>query len=103
MGRITYESRDDIPMADRRNIVLSTDTAYIASGCSVTSSLQAALDIAEDAEDNECFIMGGASLFNEAVPVADKMYITIVRETFSGDVKFPDKKPVAFTHHLITA
>ncbi|MBL0124218.1 MAG: type 3 dihydrofolate reductase [Betaproteobacteria bacterium] len=86
MGRKTFESIGK-PLPGRRNIVVSRNKEWRAEGCDVFSSLDAALASCTSAE--QVFVIGGATLYNEALPVADRLYITEVDVTTEGDTYFP--------------
>jgi dihydrofolate reductase len=86
MGRKNYESIGR-PLPQRRNIVLSTDPGYQAPGCDVQHSLAAALAAAGG--DPEIFIIGGANLYAQAMPLAERMYLTLIEAEFDGDTWFP--------------
>ncbi len=90
MGRKTYLSIVESlgrPLPKRRSFVLSRDPAYRAPGAEMASSLEQALELAGDAET---FVIGGASVFAEARPLADRLYLTRVHAEVSGDVFFPE-------------
>ncbi len=87
MGRKNYESIGR-PLPQRQNIVLSTDSGYQAPGCQVRHSLAAALAAAGD--DPEIFIIGGANLYAQALPLAERMYLTLIEAEFDGDAWFPE-------------
>lgn len=86
MGRKTWVSIGR-PLPGRRSIVVTRDPMFRAEGCEIAHSLQAALKMAEPAD--EVAIIGGAQLFDEALPVADKLYLTVIDHLFQGDVYFP--------------
>jgi dihydrofolate reductase len=86
MGRRTHEAIGR-PLPHRRNIVLSRDPAYRAPGCEVVESLQTAIDRV-GAED-ELMVIGGAVLFWQTLPMAERIYLTRVRAWPEGDVRFP--------------
>lgn len=86
MGRKTFESIGR-PLPGRRNIVISRNPHYQAPGCEVFTSLDNALAALADAE--EVAIIGGMGIFTLALPLADKMYLTVIDETFEGDAWFP--------------
>jgi dihydrofolate reductase len=89
MGKGTYESLGK-PLPGRKNIVISSTKSYQAAGCAVVGSLPAALAAARGAEgDNEIFIIGGASIYELALPVADRLYLTRVHANPEGDRFFP--------------
>lgn len=89
MGRKNYE---DIgrPLPDRKNYVLTRNRDFAAPGCSVCGSLDIALTRAEDVGETECFVIGGASVYRDAMPLATRMYITRVEAEVDGDVFFPE-------------
>ena len=86
MGRRTHESIGK-PLPGRTNIVVSANPAYQAPGCVVAQSLSAAIDAAGDAD--EIMIVGGARLYEQAMPLADRIYLTEVEASFTGDTWFP--------------
>lgn len=89
LGRKNY---DDIgrPLPNRTNYVLTRNTAFEAPGCTVCGSLEQALDKARAAGESECFIIGGAAVYREAMPLVKKLYVTRVLADVEGDVFFPD-------------
>lgn len=87
MGRKNHESIGK-PLQQRLNIVLSSDPGYRAPGCQVVSSLAAAMDAAGD--DPEIFIIGGARVYAQALPLASRMYLTLIDGEFVGDTWFPE-------------
>lgn len=86
MGRLTHESIGRA-LPDRRNIVLSRDPGFRADGCEVAASLHAAL--AMTSASAEVMIIGGARLYAEALPYADRIYLTRLHRAFDGDAFFP--------------
>ena len=89
LGRKNY---DDIgrPLPNRTNYVLSRNTAFEAPGCTVCRSLGEALEKASAAGETECFIIGGAAVYREAMPLVNKLYLTRVLADVEGDVLFPE-------------
>ena len=88
MGRLTFESFGAKPLPGRRNLIVSRDANYHAEGIEVYSSLEAALNAARDAE--EVMVIGGASIYAQALPLADRLYMTLVHVDVHGDAWFPD-------------
>ena len=88
MGRKTYESIGR-PLPNRTNIIVTHDKNYKAQGCIVTHSLDEALEEARKIETQEIFINGGSQIYSEALPITDKLYLTIVDEETEGDAYFP--------------
>lgn len=88
MGRRTWESLPARfrPLPERRNIVVTRDRDYVAAGATVTHSLPAAIAAAGD----EAFVIGGAELYRQALPLAQRLYLTEVAQAFEGDVFFPE-------------
>lgn len=93
MGRKTFESLPNGSLPNRRNIVISKTREQIA-GCEVYTSLEEALEARKEAAEDECFIIGGASIYEQALPFADKLYLTIVeKEPEHADTFFPEINP----------
>ncbi|MBI4452035.1 dihydrofolate reductase [Candidatus Woesearchaeota archaeon] len=86
MGRKTFESIGR-PLPNRKNIVITSDRNYKAEGCTVVHSLDDAL---RAAGDGEVMIIGGAQIYAEFLPKADKMYLTMIEKEFEGDAYFPE-------------
>jgi len=87
MGRKTFESFGGRTLPERTNIVITRDTDYQVPGAIVVHSIDEALQAAGDAP--EVMIIGGASFYEQMLPRADRLYITRVHGTFSGDAWFP--------------
>lgn len=110
MGRKTFESLPNGALPNRRNIVISKTREQI-TGCEVYTSLEEALAarkeevgskeaaaskeaIGSKEASDECFIIGGASIYEQALPFADKLYLTIVeKEPAHADTFFPEINP----------
>lgn len=91
MGRKTFESLPNGALPNRHNIVISKTREQI-TGCEVYTTLEEAL--AARKESDECFIIGGASIYEQALPLADKLYLTIVeKEPEHADTFFPEINP----------
>jgi dihydrofolate reductase len=88
MGRKTFESIGR-PLPGRRMIVITRQSDYHAAGAEVAHSLDEAYRRATEQGETEAFIIGGAEIFREALPHADRLYFTQVRATIDGDVRFP--------------
>jgi len=88
MGRKNHE---DIgrPLPERLNIVVSRRKDYRPTGCHVADSLAAALDLCP-AGETEAFVIGGGQLFREALPLADRIYLTVISAAVPGDTFFPE-------------
>jgi dihydrofolate reductase len=94
MGRRTFESMDRKPLPHRTNIVVTRTPGYSAPGIEVVGSLDDALQIAhrQCREDGsgEVFVIGGAGLFADSLPRADRLYVTRIDTELAGDTVFPD-------------
>ncbi len=89
MGRKTYESIGR-PLPKRTNIVVTSKNQKI-EGCIVVHSLEEALEKAKESEGNdEIFIFGGGEIWRQAMPLVDRLYITIVKGDYNADTFFPD-------------
>ena len=87
MGRRTWESLPGL-LPGRRHIVLSREPGYLAEGAEVATSLEQALELAGDAA--EVMIIGGARLYEQALPLAQRLYLTEVDAEIEGDAHFPE-------------
>ncbi|SDZ60168.1 dihydrofolate reductase [Evansella caseinilytica] len=86
MGRKTFVSLGK-PLPGRRNIVVTRDRTFSPAGVEVIHSLEKIKDVRDTVE--EVFVIGGATLYNEMLPFAEKIYLTIIHEKFAGDTLFP--------------
>jgi len=87
MGRKTFESIGR-PLPKRRNIVITRDKAYLKEGVEIVYSLEKAIQIASNGE--ESFIIGGAEIYKQSLPLVDRLYIThIDAEDKTADSFFP--------------
>jgi len=88
MGRNTLLSLPKWPLPKRSNIVITDNQDEVFEGCEMVFSIGEAISKCEKKE--ECFIIGGASIYNQFMPLADKLYITLVNKDFEGDTFFPE-------------
>lgn len=93
MGRKTHESIGQL-LVGRRNIIVTRQDVYhpvdVSDVVFVVSSLDEAIDAAQK-EDEEIFIIGGEEIYRQAIPLADRMYLTYVfSDSQQGDTYFPD-------------
>jgi len=89
MGRRTFESLPR-PLPGRTNIVLSRDVDYDPDGVLMARDLEAALESARAQRETEAFVVGGAAVYEKALPLAARIYLTRVHAQVDGDVHFPD-------------
>jgi len=88
MGRKTFESLPNGPLPNRRNIVVSRNKQLLIEGAEVYPSLDYAL--LKTIDETEVFITGGAQIYTQALPIADKLYITRIHTAFpEADAFFP--------------
>ncbi|TSA18399.1 MAG: dihydrofolate reductase [Betaproteobacteria bacterium] len=90
MGRKTHESIGK-PLPGRRNLVITRNRDYLVAGCEVVHSLDAALAACADAK--EIYIIGGAELYRESLPHAQRLEFTEIHAEFDGDAHFPEYSP----------
>lgn len=93
MGRKTYESLPEKfrPLPNRVNVVVTRDLNYKNEGIIVCKSIEAALRQAQGKPSKEVFIIGGASIYEQGIKYADKLYLTLVDKEFpEADTFFPD-------------
>lgn len=87
MGRKTFESIG-YSLPNRLNIIITRDKNYSGKGIIVVHSLDEALQQVQS--EDEVFIIGGGQIYNEAIKIADKLYLTIVEGNPTADTFFPD-------------
>ena len=89
MGRKTYESIGR-PLPGRTTIIITRNPRYQPEGCLVAHSLETALEFARLDNEEEVFIIGGGEIFDQAIRIADRIYLTRVHTSLSADVYFPE-------------
>jgi dihydrofolate reductase len=88
MGRKTFESLPKGALPNRKNVIVSRHPNVTFKDCEVFNDLTAAIERCKD--DPEVFIIGGGQIYKQALPYADKLYITYVHHTFdNADAFFP--------------
>lgn len=90
MGRRTYESIGRV-LDGRHNIVISRRPGFRAPGCTVAASLGSAFEAASNTAA-EIAVIGGASIYEEALPHAIRIYLTLVHAVVDGDVRFLERR-----------
>jgi dihydrofolate reductase len=86
MGRRTFEEIKR-PLDNRRNVVISRNPDFRPHGVTVVPSLKEA--IALGATEDEVFVIGGGEIYRLALPLADRLYLTVVHAHPEGDTTFP--------------
>lgn len=88
MGRKTWESlpKKYRPLPNRENIIISSDPEYRAEGAFVTNSVENAI---RAATKQTVWIIGGASIYNQAIPYVKEAHVTIIHQDYAGDTYAP--------------
>ena len=98
MGRKTFESIGKI-LPNRKNIIISRNEDYKIQSAEVVHSLKEALEKVKN--ENEVFIIGGAQIYSEALPYANRLYVThIEAEDKKADTFFPEIIPIVWNEIL---
>ncbi|MDT8364395.1 MAG: dihydrofolate reductase [Nitrosomonas sp.] len=88
MGRRTFESIG-FPLPGRTNVVLTQQADLVLPGVNVVGSMNDVLDqFANDARS--IFVIGGAQIYQEALPLCQRLYLTEIQQSFAGDTFFPE-------------
>lgn len=87
MGRKTYESIGK-PLPGRTTVIVTRDPSYQVEGCVTATSINAAITACGD--DAEIFFVGGAELYAQVLPRADRLYLTEIQADYEGDAWFPE-------------
>ncbi|MEO8497087.1 MAG: dihydrofolate reductase [Planctomycetota bacterium] len=87
MGRKTFASIGRL-LPGRTSVVVTRQVDFVAAGAVITHSLNDA--IAASSSDDEAFIIGGAEIYQQALPLVDRIYLTEVDADLDGDARFPD-------------
>lgn len=88
MGRKTHESIGRL-LPGRENIIITRNVNYKREDCTVFYSVQDFVDYCREQEE-EVFVIGGAEIFKETFPFADRLYLTHIHDEFAGDTFFPE-------------
>jgi dihydrofolate reductase len=91
MGRKTFESIGK-PLPNRENFVITRDLTYMRDSVNVYHSLEEVLNLFKD-KNEEVFIIGGAEIYKQAMPFANKLYLTKVDSEAEADAFFPALGP----------
>jgi dihydrofolate reductase len=88
MGRKTHESIGRL-LPGRENIIITRNQEFKCEGCTVFYSLNEFIDYC-NLKEKEVFVIGGAEIFKELLHVVDRLYLTMIHDTFEGDTFFPE-------------
>jgi len=90
MGKNTYLSLPGGPLKNRKNVVISDNPHDRFDGCITVFSIEEAIRQCDD--NQESFVIGGASVYRQFLPHASKLYLTLVNKSFEADTYFPEIK-----------
>lgn len=93
MGRKTFESLGGKPLPKRTNIIITRQSSYQSPSSTVVGSLDEALQYVGQTNDSEPFVIGGGEIYRQALPFAQRIYLTIVHTKIDGDTFFPEFDP----------
>ncbi len=98
MGKRTFESLPFRPLPNRRSIVITDIPGEVIEGCEMAYNLAEAIEMMEKGAEN--FIIGGGSVYRQFLPLADKLYLTLVQKDFEADTFF---EPIDYTDWEVAA
>jgi len=84
MGRKTYESIGRA-LPGRQNIVITRNSEWGCEGVDAVTSVNAAINLAKQANTSEIMIIGGAAICEAAMPITDRLYLTVIDKAYEGD------------------
>lgn len=101
LGLNTFKSIGEKPLPNRKHIILSKDVIEdLPNGCYWAKSIDEALEIAKNIDarrlynstvsNEELMVCGGAQVYKQFLPLADRMYLTYIHQNFEGDTFFPE-------------
>lgn len=97
IGRRSFEEIGK-PLSNRTTIVISNTTSFYEENCFTAKSLQEAIKLVGD---RDVYISGGAKLYEQALPIVEKMYITEIETEIEGDTYFPQFQEELFVKEVI--
>lgn len=97
MGRKTYQSIGR-PLPGRQNIVLTRDTNLVIEGVECVQTIEQATKLVGDVD--ELMIIGGATIYEQFLAQADRLYLTFIDSKIAGDTQFPDYQQIAEWHEV---
>lgn len=100
MGRKTFDSIGR-PLPNRTNIVITRDAAWTHKGVVTAASVEDALAKGAAAGQEEIFVIGGGQIYTQALPHADRLYLTLIDAEKEADAFFPEYEHL-FTKKLAT-
>lgn len=91
MGKRTWESLPKRPLPNRRHIVITDIPGDHFEGAETAYSIDEAISLTDPQTEN--FVIGGASVYRQFLPMCNRLYLTVVYKDFEGDVFFPELNP----------
>jgi len=88
MGRKTYDSIGR-PMPKRHNIVVTRQKGLTIEGVDICHSVPEAINLAKK-DGKEIWIIGGADIYQQAIPLTERMYLSYIKKEYHGDTVFPE-------------
>ncbi len=98
MGRRTYLSLPVRPLPGRRNIIITDRPGDCFAGCTCVGSIDESIEQMDRGVEN--FIIGGASVYAQFLPIAHRLYLTVVDRDYEADVFFPEFDPSEWTEEF---
>nr|AIA14643.1 Dihydrofolate reductase [uncultured bacterium] len=95
MGRKTFTSIGK-KLPNRVNIIVTRDKNFFADDCLIAHSVQDAIALAREQDNEHLFVIGGNEIYEQAMPYLEKIYLTTVEQAFSGDTYFPLLDPLVW-------
>lgn len=93
MGRKTYESIGRL-LPGRKNIIVTRNSDYKVEGAEIHNDLTSAINSC--AQEQKVFIIGGAEIYRQSLPLIQELYRTLVKHEFAADTFFPEIDPMKF-------
>lgn len=89
MGRKCYESIGR-PLPKRTNVIITRNPYYLASNCLVAHTIEEAIQVARDNQEEEAFIIGGGEIYRQSESLWDRLYLTKVDLEVKGEITFQE-------------
>lgn len=95
MGRKNYYSIPEKwrPLPNRTNIVITRNRSLSIENVEVVHDIASGLELAKEAGEHEVFIIGGGQIFEQSLPITDRIYYTDIHASYEGDIYFPALQP----------
>ncbi len=90
MGRKTFESFGKKPLKNRTNIIITRQNYYKAEGCVIVNTINEGIEYAKEHGEEELFIIGGGTIYEQSLPQTDRIYLTRVYGDFEAEVFYPE-------------